>query len=193
MHNCDTRASETAATQIADLFNEMAGEYDQITDFWYAWLFSRLHYFLAFTISKFPSKMACLDVGCGTGFQTNLLSLFGHDALGIDIAGKLLDKARKKRAETYLTADLFESPFSFVRGYSEKIRAVAGEARGVHQLGKTEYLQASAISLPVESESQDFVICGGSTLSSTKATHREQALTDSLQSSHLFSSARVFV
>ena len=149
---------------IAALFDGMADEYDDITDFWYAWLCSRLHYFLALELSKVGSKMQCLDIGCGTGFQTNLLALFGHDALGIDISDKLLEQARKKVPEKYISTDLFQSPFKFMHTYSEKLRRLATEARHGRSVGRTDYIEASATSLPGESETKDIVVCCGSTL-----------------------------
>ena len=39
--------------QIGVLFDQMADEYDQIKDVWYAWLFSRLHYLLVTSLGKF--------------------------------------------------------------------------------------------------------------------------------------------
>lgn len=35
------------AMNVAEIFNKMANEYDEIRDLWYAWLFSRLHYSIA--------------------------------------------------------------------------------------------------------------------------------------------------
>ena len=46
--------------QIGVLFDQMADEYDQIKDVWYAWLFSRLHYLLVTSLGKFqfePKEM----------------------------------------------------------------------------------------------------------------------------------------
>ena len=71
--------------EIATLFDEMAKEYDEITDLWYSWLFCRLHYFLVADLASLEVQPGnkCLDFGCGTGFQSTLLNLCGHDVVGI--------------------------------------------------------------------------------------------------------------
>src|SRR6266540_442734 len=77
-----------AEPEIASLFDGMAEEYDAITDLWYSWLFCRLHYFLVSDLarSSLSPGVRCLDVGCGTGFQSILLNLCGQDVVGIDLA-----------------------------------------------------------------------------------------------------------
>lgn len=145
----------------------MADEYDDIEDLWYSWLYSRLHFLLVKHVVRkelSPSRR-CLDVGCGTGFQTILLSMCGHDVLGIDIASELLDRARRKDPHQFLTADLFGSPFPFVRSYSRRIRSLANVARGTAGVGRVSYDEANATELPFENEAFDIVNCCGSTLS----------------------------
>lgn len=149
---------------IAALFDAMAEEYDDITDFWYAWLFSRMHYFLAQFLANIDPKREFVDVGCGTGFQTNLIALFGHDVIGVDIAGQLIHKARRKQPETYLYSDLFRSPFEFSGAYSRRIRQLAQAAPSHKQQGRVAYCQASATHLPFGSNTRDAVVCCGSTL-----------------------------
>ena len=47
-------------------------------------------------LSHFPSekKLSVLDIGCGPGFFTIILSAKGHDVTGIDGAGGMLERAR---------------------------------------------------------------------------------------------------
>ncbi len=140
----------------------MAEEYDDIQDFWYSWLFSRLHYKVAGWLCEIPPSRQILDVGCGTGFQSNLVSIFGHNVIGIDIAVGLIQVARHKSPSTYLQQDLFPSPFKFVYEYSKKIRGLAlSQPRGV---GRIDYCPASATEIPLASSTVDVVLCCGSTL-----------------------------
>jgi len=156
-----------AEPEIASLFDGMAEEYDAITDLWYSWLFCRLHFFLVSDLarSSLPQGGKCLDVGCGTGFQSILLNLCGHDVVGLDLAGALLQKAARKNPETYLSQDFFEAPFGFVPRYSQRIREIASPYRGAARLGKSEFKVASATAIPFSDSSFDLVNCCGSTLS----------------------------
>jgi len=149
------------------LFDGMADEYDDVTDLWYSWLFCRLHYFLVFGLirSGLGPGARCLDVGCGTGFQSVLLNLCGHDVIGIDLAAALLAKATNKKAEAYLSRDFFNAPFPFVPRYSKKIRSLALQYRCTSKLGKSEFKVASATAIPFPDSSFDLVNCCGSTLS----------------------------
>jgi cyclopropane fatty-acyl-phospholipid synthase-like methyltransferase len=45
-----------------------------------------------------------LDSGCGTGEQTLLAAAHGADAMGVDLSGLAIEKARAKAAERGLTA-----------------------------------------------------------------------------------------
>jgi ubiquinone/menaquinone biosynthesis C-methylase UbiE len=161
----DNHNANQEETNVGALFDEMADEYDDISDFWYAWLFSRLHYLVSKSLAGIKSHQHCLDVGCGTGFQTTLIALFGHDVVGIDIAGELLRRAKRKQPADYLMSDLFASPFTFVRKYSESVRQYAVYGKGEnHVVGDAMYCQASATSLPFQSETRDVIVCCGSTL-----------------------------
>jgi MPBQ/MSBQ methyltransferase len=91
--------------------------------------------------------------------------LCGHAVVGIDLSTALLEKARKKNAEAYLSRDLFAAPFPFVSAYSDKIRRLANAYRGNSPLGKSEFKVASASSLPFPDATFDLVNCCGSTLS----------------------------
>jgi ubiquinone/menaquinone biosynthesis C-methylase UbiE len=150
---------------VVGLFNAMADEYDEISDLWYSWLFSRLHYFLSTTLlNGSHAKGRCLDVGCGTGFQSILFNLCGYDSVGIDIAQSLLDKAALKSPIDYLTAEFFRSPFKFAHRYANKIRAVCSACRRSDHPGKSCYQRASATDLPFVNESFEVISCCGSTL-----------------------------
>jgi ubiquinone/menaquinone biosynthesis C-methylase UbiE len=154
--------------ETAKLYDAMAREYDDIKDLWYSWLFSRLHLLiLEFLRKEFrqPGRR-CLDVGAGTGFQSIVLALCGHQVTGIDISSELLKVAASKRVNDYTRQDLFESPYAFVQSYSCRIRALAAILCGEGPLGNVRYDVASATDLPFEDNSFDLVNCCGSTLSS---------------------------
>ncbi len=145
----------------------MAAEYDDIQDLWYSWLFSRLHLFIVQFLVRQPAgpRKNCLDVGCGTGFQTILLSLCGHEVLGIDIAEELVQIARRKEIASYLTLDLFNSPFEFAWSHGERIRSIAATLRGANGLVLPCFQVGTAGSLPFADATFDIVNCCGSTLS----------------------------
>ncbi len=155
-------------TETIRLYDGMSDEYDDIKDLWYAWLLSRLHYFIAQFLLRTGLKppQNCLDIGCGTGFQSILLSLFGYQVSGIDISTCLISKAKKKIIGDYLTKDLFQSPIIFTKSYSEIIRRKAEILRGSTQVIEPQYFIGSATHLPFRDESFDLVNCCGSTLSS---------------------------
>jgi ubiquinone/menaquinone biosynthesis C-methylase UbiE len=157
---------ESEGVDIAALFNQMAEEYDDVSDLWYSWLFSRLHCLLAEVLARSGRRppLECLDVGCGTGLQTNLLALFGHKAIGVDIAYALVHKARSKKLDRFMCHDLFTSGFPFVSKYSKRIRRLAAASRGESPGGRTFYEVGTAICLPFQRGSFDIVSCCGSTL-----------------------------
>lgn len=153
--------------ETARLYDNMAEEYDDIKDLWYAWLFSRLHFLIVQFLKKNSTKpgLRCIDIGSGTGFQSILLALCGHHVTGIDISPELVRVAGAKRVFDYTSRDLFESPFGFVHAYSNRIRALSALMRGDAPLQEPEYHVASATRLPFRENSFDLVNCCGSTLS----------------------------
>ena len=52
------------------MFNEMAEEYDHLTDLWYQYTFEKIDTVLAkhFRCNTTQIKPVALDVACGTGF-----------------------------------------------------------------------------------------------------------------------------
>jgi ubiquinone/menaquinone biosynthesis C-methylase UbiE len=145
----------------------MAEEYDEITDLWYSWLFCRLHYYLVADLARSAvrSGATCLDVGCGTGFQSILLNICGNNVAGIDLAAGLLEKARRKDPESFLSKGLFDGPFSFISEYSSRILETAMQYRGTSPIGQSTYTVASATCVPFPNDTFDVVNCCGSTLS----------------------------
>jgi MPBQ/MSBQ methyltransferase len=82
---------------VAKLFNEMAGEYDDLRDKWYPHFFKVVDQTLRQFLHAKPEEKA-LDVGCGTGLQTSLLHSLGYEVVGMDIAEDLIACAKQKFA-----------------------------------------------------------------------------------------------
>ena len=152
---------------VAEIFNKMANEYDEIRDLWYAWLFSRLHYSIASDIiNKYDPKIV-LDVGCGTGFQAFLHASAGAFVVGIDIADKLIEVAKKKSLSFKPQNEfiLFPVHFKFVDKYNKLIGSILREKLQVNEYIPPSFQVADARSLPFSNNSFDHVNCCGSTLS----------------------------
>jgi ubiquinone/menaquinone biosynthesis C-methylase UbiE len=91
------RADQTQ--YVAMIFNEMAGEYDNLKDLWYGYTFGEIERVLRANFSLGTSagpQHTALDVGCGTGIQSLVLAELGYRVEGIDIADNLISVAKKK-------------------------------------------------------------------------------------------------
>jgi ubiquinone/menaquinone biosynthesis C-methylase UbiE len=100
---------------VATLFNEMAGEYDQLEDEWYPHLFRQIEWAILTHFKNGAGKKA-MDVGCGTGFQTLPIQALGYETVGIDIAADLVRCARAKAlarnvAAQFVVASAVDIPF----------------------------------------------------------------------------------
>lgn len=160
---------ENIDERVVRIFDDMEKNYDEITDLWYSWLFSRLHYFVAKNLcKKWPTPPAkVLDVGCGTGFQSFIYASLGSSVCGIDISPALIHRAEEKARKEWLTEnlELFEPSFSFVSKYSEKISAILANNYKKTPYVRPQFSVASAEKLPFEANTFDHVNCCGSVLS----------------------------
>jgi ubiquinone/menaquinone biosynthesis C-methylase UbiE len=136
-----TRSSDTTnktdQTQyVAQIFNEMAEEYDHLKDPWYSYTFKEIERVLrrrfSVNATRQPRPLA-LDVGCGTGIQSLVLAELGYRVQGVDIADNLISIAESKLRRA---------------GYTE-----------------AHFQHADATSLPFENCVADVVNCCGPTLS----------------------------
>lgn len=161
---------------IADIYNSMAYEYDDIKDLWYSWLLTRLHYMIVLYLKekRVEPSIKCLDVGCGTGFQTILLSLCGYDVTGIDISEQLIERAKSKSALDYLSKRIFNSPFDFINKIVDSTTTISSQIRDGKPIIEPTYRLASSTLLPFDDNQFDLVNCCGSVLSSIE--NYEQAL-----------------
>jgi ubiquinone/menaquinone biosynthesis C-methylase UbiE len=59
-----------------------------------------------------PAKV--LELGCGTGHWTQWFASFGFEVVGLDIAEKMLDKARQRGLDnaTFISGDMMKLPFA---------------------------------------------------------------------------------
>jgi ubiquinone/menaquinone biosynthesis C-methylase UbiE len=81
------------------MFNDMADEYDHLSDLWYQYTFSSIDKVISTELRpplKAMTKPLALDVGCGTGIQSLRLASLGYRVIGVDIAEKLVTKAQDK-------------------------------------------------------------------------------------------------
>ncbi len=153
--------------EVAEIFNKMANEYDDICDLWYAWLFSRLHFIIAKEVICKYNPQAVLDVGCGTGFQSFLHSAAGARVVGVDIAEDLIEIAKKKSSSFNPNHSiiLFPVHFDFVDKYNRLIGSLLKDKIARAKYVLPTFQVADARSLPFPNESFDHVNCSGSTLS----------------------------
>jgi len=81
---------------VARLFDAMAPSYDELEP-WYEHLYAVLHRILRETIGRAPAAGGrALDAGCGTGFQSALLTELGWAAHGVDVSAGALAVARRR-------------------------------------------------------------------------------------------------
>lgn len=151
---------------VQKIFNNMAEEYDKISDLWYSWLFSRLHYLIASKILYKKKPMKVLDVGCGTGFQSYLYAIAGCEIYGIDIACDLIEKAKKKlqsfNSEKF---ELFTPYYDYVKRYNRQIKQIIQNNSSKDKYIPPKFLECNAINIQFDNEEFDHINCCGSTLS----------------------------
>lgn len=81
---------------VARLFDAMAPTYEELEP-WYEHLYAVLHRILRESIGRAPAAGGrALDAGCGTGFQSALLTELGWDTHGVDVSAGLLAVARRR-------------------------------------------------------------------------------------------------
>lgn len=163
---------------VAYVFDRMAGDYDELRDLWYAWLFSRLHYFLALEVTKLwqHSEQKVLDVGCGTGFQSFLYGALGCEVLGIDISAELVAAAERKVPDFLRRDDLalFPAHHGFVSKYDRQIAERLRKRFPDSKRRSPQFQVGSALAIECPDSSFSHVNCCGSVLS--LVDHPERAL-----------------
>jgi MPBQ/MSBQ methyltransferase len=158
----------TESRLIASAHDQMADEYDDLTDLWYAWLFSQIHRFIAARLPVARASNRAIDAGCGTGFQSFLLAQAGFDVLGFDISDALLDVARRKSSRLsqppLISPPLFQSQASWT---VEAHRRVAGDlevARAARPVRPPRFVHGDITTFDF-GEGLDVIVCCGSVLS----------------------------
>jgi len=155
------------AAEVARIFDEMRGDYDEIRDLWYAWLFSRLHGFLAdFIAREWEGRPRdVLDAGCGTGFQSFLYSWCGCQVTGCDVSGELVAAATGKAGSVRPFEPLFPEAYRFVARYNRRIAAKLRATFGSHTPRTPVFAVGDVTRLGFSSASFDHINCCGSVLS----------------------------
>lgn len=101
------------ARATARLFDAMAGDYDTLEP-WYEHLYGVLHPLVTSELAppRDGPRRRSLDAGCGTGFQTVLLEALGYESHGVDVASRLLERARRRLRGSWLASgDLAALPY----------------------------------------------------------------------------------
>ena len=144
----------------------MAEEYDKLSDLWYSWLFSRLHYLIASKILYKKDIIKVLDVGCGTGFQSYLYAAAGCEVYGIDLASDLIEIAKKKlHAFNSQSFELFSPYFDYVKRYNQLIRQYIKNNGNKFKYITPKFFEGDATNIHFNNEEFDHINCCGSTLS----------------------------
>jgi ubiquinone/menaquinone biosynthesis C-methylase UbiE len=107
----------SSSDSVADAFNRMAEEYDDLQDVWYPHFFRTIERIVTGTFPSATPATRVLDVGCGTGLQSHLFRSLGYDVTGVDIAADLIEKARAKCSEPdahlrFQVASAMDLPFA---------------------------------------------------------------------------------
>ena len=108
-----------------------ASRYDKFRPRYHSTIF--LHYKEAHEI---PFKF-CLDVCCGTGHSTVALSEFSSKTVGCDLAGSMLEQARKNADLEFIQCDASALPFA------ENAFDFINVSMGFHWLDQDEFLSES--------------------------------------------------
>jgi MPBQ/MSBQ methyltransferase len=134
------RRQDTVETRV---FDAMAASYDELEP-WYEHLYVVLHRMLRSTLPTPPAhaRLRALDVGCGTGYQTRILTDLGYEAHAIDISAALLAVARARIPHAaVLRADAQSLPyrdasFDAVTCCGSTLSFVAAPARALAEIAR---------------------------------------------------------
>lgn len=117
----ETNANSTQVKKVKAIFNEMADEYDHLTDLWYRYTFNNIDHVLSSelqpSLRRNGNTPVALDLGCGTGIQSLRLASMGYRVIAVDIADALVQIAKKKlyraghNEADFLFADVQSLPF----------------------------------------------------------------------------------
>ncbi len=106
--------SETGVREIAEVYERMAEEYDDVREPFYKISYAVYAAELARFLSGRHFSLA-LDIGCGTGLQTVLLAAHAEVVIGVDLSPDLLriaqDRCRRYPHVHFVRADVRALPF----------------------------------------------------------------------------------
>jgi ubiquinone/menaquinone biosynthesis C-methylase UbiE len=156
-----------------NVFGKEEGDYDNIVDLCYSWLYSRLHFIIAKHVIKIYNPEIVLDIGCGTGFQSFLYASSGSSVVGIDISEIMIKSAMIKRKSNYMNDKLIPFPenFGFVTRYNNLINSEIRQSFRRQQFSPPTFLVCDGQRLPFEDEYFSHVNSCGSVLSLVENSH----------------------
>lgn len=103
----------TAESNVVGFYDNLAPDYDAMTDF--DGRFVRERPFFRLLIERHKIRTA-LDAGCGTGFHALLLARLGVQATAVDISPRMLEIVRRHSRELALEVHIVESRFEDLPG-----------------------------------------------------------------------------
>lgn len=151
--------------QMTTLFDTLESDYDDLSNHWYAWLFSRPHYLIATRIIVPYQPNTVLDIGCGTGYQSFLHSYAGANVTGIDISHQMLATAQRKTDSANAQYhEQFPASYGYAHRYQHKVRTALAQLPAT-SWQPPNFIQGDAMHVPCADGAFDHVNCCGSTLS----------------------------
>jgi ubiquinone/menaquinone biosynthesis C-methylase UbiE len=97
---------QTHLPSVPDFWNAAAAAFDEAADHGLRDLAVREAWRARLVSWLPPAPATVLDLGCGTGSLSLLLSQLGHRVTGLDLAEQMVDQARSKCAGTAVTFDV---------------------------------------------------------------------------------------
>jgi ubiquinone/menaquinone biosynthesis C-methylase UbiE len=159
------------AAAVALAHDAMADEYDHMDDLWYPWLFAQIHEFIAQNLPVINNRRPkALDVGCGTGLQSFLLSRVGYDVTAFDLAEKLIEVAVAKipsqASPPLCVPPLFPSKsWNGIDRHNQRMAYLLESKRFNRAVKPPFFLSADVNDFDFEENKYGVIVCCGSVLS----------------------------
>jgi len=132
--------------KVIDFYNQIAYEYDDIIDEYWKNYYDSLNNIIIELFNEKIRGKNTLDIGCGSGFQTILLTNLGAKVIGIDIAEGLIRlanyKIQNQKLDSFcLTSDAEFLPFkdeSFdvVNCCGSVLDYIINHKKGIKEMGR---------------------------------------------------------
>lgn len=107
LDNSQDKFEKAPENYVTDLFNEYASTFDEHLTKILSYKAPEVMYNLLIRHIDIEQKadLSCCDLGCGTGFMGEKLKEHTKKLIGVDLAPKMLEKAKEKNVYTELVAE----------------------------------------------------------------------------------------